>query len=198
MNRNSLLLGLISLISLILSAYLVSNGVNYNLIENLIQSPSPIIDSPSTTVSPVSTGSAEIQGIDGERTKVIKVVDGDTIIVEGDRTVRFIGIDTPETVDPRRPVGCFGKEASNKVKELLTDKIIILQKDISETDKYSRLLRYIYLPLENGQMVFMNDYLVREGYAKSSSYPPDVKYQEQFIEAQRQAQENNRGLWGKC
>lgn len=125
--------------------------------------------------------------------KVIRVIDGDTIEIEGGQKVRYIGINTPETVDPRRPVMCFGKEAAIKNKELVEGKEIRLEKDISETDKYARLLRYVYI----GDL-FVNDYLVRQGYAYASSYPPDVKYQQQFREAQKEAQENNRGLWSFC
>lgn len=151
------------------------------------------------TLPPVSTGSATATaGVEGERALVTKVVDGDTIVVNSGTTVRLIGIDTPETVDPRRPVGCFGKEASNKVKELLTGKEVILQKDVSETDKYKRLLRYVFLPLPEGRTLFANDYLVREGFAKALTYPPDVKYNEQFRRAEREAKESNRGLWGRC
>lgn len=145
----------------------------------------------------VSTKSAAL-GITGEKVIVTKVVDGDTIQISTGQTVRFIGIDTPETVDPRRPVGCFGKEASNEVKTLLSGKEVILQKDVSETDKYKRLLRYIYLALENGQYLFVQDYLVREGFATVLTYPPDVKFDKQLLEAQRYAKENNKGLWGKC
>lgn len=147
--------------------------------------------------TPIATSSA-VFGIEGERVLVTKVVDGDTIVIDGNQTVRFIGIDTPETKDPRRPVGCFGKEASNKTKELLSGKEVILQKDISETDKYNRLLRYVYLPLENGQILFVNDYLIREGFGYALTYPPDVKYNEQLRQAERQARENKKGLWGKC
>lgn len=149
----------------------------------------------------ISTDSAT-QGLEGERVKVTKVVDGDTIVVllgeDNQQTVRLIGIDTPETVDPRRPVGCFGKEASNKAKELLSAKQIILQKDVSETDKYKRLLRYIFLPLPDGRILFVNDYMVREGFAKVLTYPPDVKFNEQFRQAEQEAREGGRGLWGKC
>lgn len=129
---------------------------------------------------------------------IIKVVDGDTVEIEGGARVRLLGVDTPETVDPRRPVGCFGKEASNKAKELLSGRRVSLEKDISDTDKYGRLLRYIYLPLENGQTLFVNDYLIREGFAKVLTIPPDVGFAEQFLEAQRQARESSRGLWGAC
>jgi micrococcal nuclease len=121
---------------------------------------------------------------------VARVVDGDTIKLENGETVRYIGIDTPETVDPRRPVGCFGKEAGNKNTELVLGKEIRLEKDISDADKYGRLLRYVYV----GD-IFVNEYLVREGYARASSYPPDVKYQELFREAEWEAREMKRGLW---
>lgn len=122
--------------------------------------------------------------------KVSRVVDGDTIQLENGQKVRYIGIDTPETVDPRKPVQCFGREASNKNKELVEGKEVHLVKDVSETDKYGRLLRYVYV----GDM-FVNDYLVRNGYAHASTFPPDVKYQDQFKQAEQEARENKRGLW---
>lgn len=149
------------------------------------------------TSTPIGSGSAVV-GLEGERVLVTKVVDGDTIKLENGNTVRLIGIDTPETKDPRRPVGCFGKEASNKMKSLVEDNEVILQKDVSETDKYKRLLRYVYLPLEDGGVLFVNDYMVREGYAKVLTYPPDVKFNEQLREAEVQAREGGRGLWGRC
>lgn len=124
---------------------------------------------------------------------VTRVVDGDTVEIEGGQKVRYIGIDTPETVHPSKPVGCFGQQASTKNKELVEGKKAKFEKDISETDKYGRLLRYVWV----GD-IFVNDFLVRQGYATSSTYPPDVKYQNQFVEAEREARENNRGLWGAC
>ncbi len=142
------------------------------------------------------SSSAQVQGIEGERGIVTKVVDGDTIEVqigEGVSKLRYIGIDTPETVDPRRPVGCFGKQASDQNKSLVLGKEVILQKDVSETDKFGRLLRYVYV----GD-IFVNDYLVRNGFARASTYPPDVLYSQQFLEAEREARDNKRGLWGSC
>jgi len=124
---------------------------------------------------------------------VTKVIDGDTIEIEGGQRIRYIGIDTPETVNPNSPVECFGKEASNKNKELIEGKMIKLEKDVSETDRYGRLLRYVWI----GD-VFVNDYLVKEGYANSSSYPPDVKYQDQFRASETDARNDNKGLWGSC
>lgn len=161
--------------------------------------PAPSTPSPSpVTFQPAVATSSATQGIQGERALVTEVVDGDTIKIQSGQTVRFVGMDTPETVDPRRPVGCFGKEASNETKSLLTGKEVILQKDVSEEDKYKRLLRYIFLPLENGQTLFVNDYLVREGFAKVLTYPPDVKFDSQFRQAEQEAREGKKGLWGKC
>ena len=125
--------------------------------------------------------------------KVTRIIDGDTIEIEGGQRVRYIGVNTPETVDPRTTVQCFGKEASIKNRELVEGKVIALEKDISETDKYGRLLRYVFV-----DQLFVNDYLVREGYAYSSSYPPDIKYQQQFSESQMEAQQSGRGLWSTC
>lgn len=129
--------------------------------------------------------------------RVIRIIDGDTIEVdlgEGNKkTVRYIGIDTPETVDPNRSDQCFGKEASAKNKELVGNGIVGLEKDVSETDRYGRLLRYVYM----GDL-FINQVLVSEGYAHASSYPPDIKYQDKFRQAEQQARTNSKGLWGNA
>lgn len=129
---------------------------------------------------------------------VKKVIDGDTIELDNGQKVRYIGMDTPETVDPRRGVQCYGKEASNLNKKLVEGKEVRLEKDVSETDKYKRQLRYVYLKDENGAEIFVNDFLVREGYAKAVSYPPDIKFQDQFRASEKEARENNRGLWSSC
>ena len=126
---------------------------------------------------------------------VIRVVDGDTIEVEIEgeiHKVRYIGIDTPETVDPRRPVGCFGEEASAANKALVEGKTVILEKDVSDTDRFGRLLRYVWL--NSQQMV--NAMLVREGYAQASAYPPDVRHQELLDGLEAEARSAGRGLWG--
>lgn len=192
MGNNSKLLSILSLLIVILGVGFLFLGTADS--GKISESPLPSIKNES---SPIATTSATL-GIEGERALVTKVIDGDTIEIENGATIRLIGIDTPETKDPRRPVGCFGKEASSETKKLLDGKQIILQKDISETDKYKRLLRYIYLPLGNDQVLFVNDYLVREGFAKVLTYPPDVKYNEQFREAEKQAREGKKGLWGRC
>lgn len=126
--------------------------------------------------------------------EVIEVVDGDTIKVSdgsSEKTVRLIGIDTPETKDPRKPVQYYGKEASAFTKDLLELRHVNLQKDISDTDRYGRLLRYVYL----GDGTLVNEKLLREGYARVSTFPPDVKFADLFVEAERDAREHRRGLW---
>ena len=128
--------------------------------------------------------------------KVIKVVDGDTVTVDMDgtkETLRLIGINTPETVDPRKPVECFGKEASDKAKEVLNGKSVILENDPTqgERDKYGRLLRYVFL--EDGTN--FNKLMIAEGYAYEYTYSTPYKYQSEFKEAQKEAEKNKRGLW---
>jgi len=150
---------------------------------------------------PSPTSSASIPDQIPTFSKVVRVIDGDTIEIEDKKIVRYIGIDTPETKHPNKGVECFGKEASNFNTELVAGKTIRMEKDVSETDVYKRLLRYVWLVDSASATIsgiFVNDYLVRQGYAYASTYPPDVQYSKQFIEAQREAQKNNRGLWNKC
>lgn len=153
--------------------------------------------SAETSPSPQATSSAT-PVLEGEGVKVKRVIDGDTIELESGQKVRYIGVDTPETVDPRRPVACFGKEASEENKKLVQGKTVLLEKDISEVDKYDRLLRYVYLKLDDGSTLFVNDHLVRQGFAQVFTYPPDVKFTEQLVAAEKEARESTRGLWQKC
>jgi len=127
---------------------------------------------------------------------VASVVDGDTIKINMDgkkETLRLIGIDTPETVDPRKPVQCFGKEASNIAKELLLNKEVRIEKDSTQgdRDKYGRLLAYVFL--KDG--LFYNKYMVEQGYAHEYTYDEPYKYQSEFKESEKSARENQRGLW---
>jgi micrococcal nuclease len=130
---------------------------------------------------------------------VVDVVDGDTIKVEVDGevfTVRYIGIDTPETVHPTQPIEWMGPEASAANSALVDGQTVVLEKDVSETDQYGRLLRYVWLEKTGGFWLLVNYELVRLGYANSSSYPPDVLYQDLFRQAEREASEAGVGLWG--
>ena len=131
---------------------------------------------------------------------VTKVVDGDTITVLIDgikETVRFIGIDTPEVVDPRKLVQCFGREASEKTKALLTNQTVTLVVDPTQgnRDKYNRLLRYVFLGDVN-----INQQLLQEGYAHEYTYRLPYAYQTEFTQAERAAREGKKGLWadGVC
>lgn len=128
--------------------------------------------------------------------KVVKVIDGDTIQVDIKgkiETVRLIGVDAPESVDPRKPVQCFGKEASNKAKEVLERKYVKLLVDRSQgdKDKYGRLVRYVFL--EDGAN--FNKIMIAEGYAHESTYQTPYEYQTEFREAEKEARENRKGLW---
>lgn len=130
--------------------------------------------------------------------KVTKITDGDTlhIMMNGtDETVRLIGINTPETVDSRRVVECFGKEASERMKEIASGEIVRLEYDDSQSlrDTYGRLLAYVYL--EGGEMI--NRKLVAEGYAYEYTYLTPYRYQKEFKELQRLAKSSNRGLWAE-
>jgi len=125
--------------------------------------------------------------------KVTRIIDGDTIEIEGGQRIRYIGINSPELSSFDETIGCYAREATDKNKALVLDKKVRLEKDVSETDKYDRLLRYVWV-----NDIFVNDYLAREGFAQAVSYPPDIKYQDQFLEAQKEARENNRGLWSAC
>lgn len=132
---------------------------------------------------------------------VTKVIDGDTLSIDMNgtkETLRLIGINTPETVDPRKPVECFGKEASAKANELLSGKRIRIEKDPTQRDrdKYGRLLAYVYR--EDG--LFFNKKMIEDGYAYEYTYNLPYKYQTEFKEAQRVAEAGKRGLWapGVC
>lgn len=126
-----------------------------------------------------------------ETHKVKRVIDGDTIELENGEKVRLIGIDTPETVHPSKDVEYYGKEASDFTKRMLEGKQVEIEFDIQKRDKYGRLLAYVYL--EDG--TFINAELLKQGYATISTYPPNVKYVEEFTRLQQEARENNKGLW---
>lgn len=137
---------------------------------------------------------------------VVKVVDGDTLTIAMNGknvTLRLIGLDTPETVDPRKTVQCFGKEASEKAKQLLSGSSVRIESDPSqgELDKYGRLLAYVYVPANSKpEGILVNEYMIREGYGHEYTYNLPYKYQAQFKEAERLAREEKKGLWadGAC
>lgn len=125
---------------------------------------------------------------------VVRVVDGDTIIIDMDGTeerVRMIGVDTPESVAPEASRNVpFGKVASEFTKSQLVGKQVSLEYDVSERDQYDRILAYVYL---DGKM--FNKTLIEEGYARTVTFPPDVKYADELAQLQSEAREAGKGVW---
>lgn len=166
---------------------------------NLVASNPVASNSASLIIKSEATPSATINEI---AVPVAKVVDGDTIKVlinSKTETVRIVGINTPETVDPRKPVECFGREASDKMKELVENKTVSLETDAtqSDRDRYGRLLRFVFLV--DGTDVGLA--LIEQGFAKEALYSNTPhKYHQAYLDAQKQAEEAGRGLWkvGVC
>lgn len=124
---------------------------------------------------------------------VERVVDGDTVVLSTKERVRYIGVDTPELHHPRKPVESYAREAKAFNQNLVGGKRVRLEFDVERYDKYSRLLAYVYL--EEG--TFVNAEMLRQGYARLMTIPPNVRYVDRFIQLQKEAREANRGLWGK-
>ncbi|MBO8159597.1 thermonuclease family protein [Thermosyntropha sp.] len=126
--------------------------------------------------------------------EVLRVIDGDTIVIDyngKEEKVRMIGVDTPETKHPRKGVEFYGKEASEFTRNLLEGEKVKLVFDVQERDKYGRLLAYVYK-----DDVMVNELLIKEGYARVLTIPPNVKYADRFLEEERKAREEGCGLWG--
>jgi len=196
------------------------------------QAPVPAVPAPAPAPEPTPLPQPEPTAepepdVETTQALVTRVIDGDTVEVEIDDSlykVRYIGIDTPEVGQP------CADEATEINRQLVEGKVVRLEKDISETDKYGRLLRYVYVDVEytlpdidiskygtsleemrrlaqdfqdalqHGeriqQRIFINAELVRLGYAQVFSYPPDVKYQDYFLELQTEARDAGSGCWG--
>ena len=145
------------------------------------------------------------------KAKIKRVVDGDTAIIVfltddstpyKDERIRFIGVNTPETVDPNRPVQYYGKEASEFTKKELKDKTVWIQMDMGVRDRYDRLLGYIWLKEPKNpdsekevRAKMFNARLLLEGYAQTMTIQPNVRYSEMFVKFQREAREAEKGLW---
>lgn len=153
-----------------------------------LPSPAPAIESGSTVAMPAGEVPGPFQ--------VIKVVDGDTIWVDrsGQRVkVRLIGLNTPETKDPRVGVQCFGKEASERATQLLEGQSVYLEPDSTQdsTDRYGRELAYVWTT--TGMLV--NLAMIRDGFGHEYTYDVPYRYQQQFRAAEAEARANGRGLW---
>jgi micrococcal nuclease len=143
-----------------------------------------------------ASGLSEAGRTPGHAAVVTRTVDGDTIYVRyrgREIDVRLIGVDTPETVDPTQPVGCYGPQASHFTERTLTGEPIRLEFDVERHDRYGRVLAYVWL---RGRL--FNQRLAAQGYAVVSTYPPNVRYESRFEAAQAIAMRDDRGLWGAC
>ena len=130
--------------------------------------------------------------------RVVRVVDGDTIRVglpSGEEPVRYIGIDTPESVKPGSPVACFAKRASAYNERLVGGERVRLVYDVERRDRYGRLLAYVYRVRDG---LFVNAELVRRGFATVATFPPNVRHEREFRRLARKARMSGLGLWSKC
>lgn len=127
---------------------------------------------------------------------VKKVVDGDTLEVSGGERVRLIGVDTPESVAPDRPVGCFGKEASRFTASVVPPGTPVrLVGDVEQRDRFGRLLAYVYRQADG---LFVNAELLRQGFAQLLTIPPNIAHTDELAAIARQAREGSQGLWAAC
>ena len=134
----------------------------------------------------------------GRVAHVLRVVDGDTILVRLDGTqerVRYIGMDTPETVKPGAPVACFGKRASAENHRLVDGRDVRLVADREARDRYGRMLAYVYRASDG---LLVNAELLRGGYARPLSITPNVRFAARFADLARAARTSGRGLWSAC
>lgn len=131
------------------------------------------------------------------RAEVLRVVDGDTVEVSieggGPEDVRYIGVDTPESVKPDTPVECFAKEAAARNRELVESERVRLELGAEPRDRFGRLLAYVFV----GDTL-INAALVEDGYARTLEIPPNTERAERFERLQREAARENVGLWGAC
>jgi micrococcal nuclease len=151
---------------------------------------------PRPRASATRAPSAAITAGPGAPALVTRVVDGDTVEFRyrgRDVDVRLIGVDTPETVPPGQPVECGGPAASRFTEQQLDGERVRIEFDVERIDPYGRTLAYVWL----GGRLF-NRTLVARGFAQVATYPPDVKYVDVFLAAQRHARNRDLGLWGSC
>jgi len=133
-----------------------------------------------------------------ERGTVTRVVDGDTLVVEidgGQARLRYIGMDTPEPDASDADLRASADAATEANRALVDGRDVVLERDVSETDRYDRLLRNVWVQDQNGTLVMVGLELVRTGFAQVSTYPPDVKYVDLLRVAQDEARAAGVGLW---
>ena len=178
-------------LALLLASLLIA-GCTPRVVEAPTATPPVMMTSATATAKPSSTSTPAVTAtltptVLSSQVKVVRVIDGDTIEIEGGEKVRYLGIDTAE------PNQCYGPEATAKNRELVEGKKVTLEKDVSERDAFGRLLRYVHV---NGLLV--NAELVRLGYAFAYQRSPDIKYHELLSQLEQEAREARLGLWGSA
>lgn len=136
---------------------------------------------------------------DAGRARVVEIIDGDTVVLDfhgESETTRLLGIDTPETHHPSRPVECFGAEAAARLAELVpVGSEVRVERDVEGRDHYGRLLLYLYRPTDD---LFVNQAMVHEGFAVALHVSPNGTYRAAISTAEADARAQHRGLWGTC
>ncbi len=158
----------------------------------LLRNSAPATATPTVTETATVTATVTETPTPSDRFLVTRIIDGDTVELANGQRLRYIGIDTPEMSGD-----CYAWEAKQKNAELVLNQWVKLVKDVSETDRYGRLLRYVYVG-SGPDEVFVNAELVRQGYAFAYTYPPDVAFADLFVQLQQEAREAERGLWSAC
>jgi micrococcal nuclease len=190
------------IILLLVSTLYVGSVSPPDISKNVFEQQDPVdSDVAGIQTIPLSTFAPTEESTDAPDTRqkatVVKVVDGDTIAVSingKSETIRIIGIDTPEIVDPRKTVECFGKEASDFANLTLQDnKIVLLESDPTQgdKDKYQRLLRYVWID----DVTDFGKLMINDGFASEYTYNLPYKYQNEYKQAEKNAREANKGLW---
>lgn len=185
--RKSLFIGVIFILGISAGFAISRVGVEDKAGEKITSEPAIFSPGPAVLDKEQERNKVFLRIKDFSSEKVSRIIDGDTFVLESGQIVRLAGIDAPEKND------CYAGESTQEIKRLIEGKEVKLEKDVSETDRYDRLLRYIWL-----DQTFVNDQLVRQGFSKAFAYPPDVKYQDLFFRAEQEARENQRGLWREC
>ncbi|PJE63755.1 hypothetical protein COU89_01525 [Candidatus Roizmanbacteria bacterium CG10_big_fil_rev_8_21_14_0_10_45_7] len=133
-----------------------------------------------------------------QTTRATRIIDGDTIVIEGKQHVRYIGVDTPEITHNTKGISeCYGEEATAYNKKLIQNKELIVSKDASWKDRYGRLLRYVYVK-QDGKRILVNEELIRQGYGSVLFIAPDIHKAPQLVLAQLDAMVHKRGMWKAC
>lgn len=185
--RKSLFIGVIFILGIAAGFAISRVGVEDKASDRITGEPAVFSPGPAVLGEEQERNKVFLRIKDFSSEKVSKIIDGDTFVLESGQIVRLVGIDAPEKND------CFATESGDELIKLIGGRGVKLVRDVSEVDRYSRLLRYVWI-----DQLMVNQELVRLGFAKAFPYPPDVKYQDLFSKAEQEAKENQRGLWGSC